>query len=86
MQEVCRPDKAVDGLDSAGQWLVAAERAVLPQVLDLQVEGRVVGQSAYFNGHSAGGHLSVLIIWTVLGLVAIFTGRHVPFRFTAGPA
>jgi hypothetical protein len=42
--------------------------------------------TAYFNGNGAAGHLDVLIIWTVLGLAAIFTGHHTPFRLAASPA
>ena len=34
--------------------------------------------TAYFNGNGAAGHLSVLIIWTVLGLAAIFAGPALP--------
>jgi hypothetical protein len=38
----------------------------------------------YPNG--AAGHLSVLIIWSVLGLAAVFAGQRFPPRFAAGPA
>ena len=37
----------------------------------------------YPNG--AAGHLSVLIIWSVLGLAAVFAGQRFPPRFRRGP-
>jgi len=39
--------------------------------------------TAYFGGHGAAGHLTVLIVWTVLGLAAIAAGHHAPVRFAA---
>jgi hypothetical protein len=39
--------------------------------------------TAYFNGHGASGHLTVLIAWIALGVVAIAVGHHAPFRFAA---
>ena len=39
--------------------------------------------TAYFNGNGAAGHLSVLIIWSLLGLAAIVVGHHAPIRFAA---
>jgi hypothetical protein len=57
-----------------GQWLPPGAGANL------------LRSTAYFNGNGAAGHLSVLIIWSVLGLAAIFAGHHFTFRFAAGPA
>jgi hypothetical protein len=57
-----------------GQWLPPGASASL------------LRSTAYFNGNGAAGHLSVLIIWSVLGLAALFAGPRFRFRFTAGPA
>ena len=57
-----------------GQWLPPGAGASL------------LRSTAYFNGNGAAGHLSVLIIWSVLGLAAIFTGQRFRSRFAAGPA
>jgi hypothetical protein len=54
-----------------GQWLPPGAGANL------------LRSTAYFNGHGASGHLTVLIIWIVLGLAAIAVGHHVPVRFAA---
>ena len=50
MQEIGGADKAVGGLDSAGQQPVAAERAVVAQVVQLFVEGRIVGHHLVLGG------------------------------------
>ncbi len=55
-----------------GQWLPPGAGASL------------LRSTAYFNGNGGSGHLSVLIIWIVLGVAAIFTGHHAPFQFAAG--
>jgi hypothetical protein len=47
-----------------GQWLPPGASASL------------LRSTAYFNGNGAAGHLSVLIIWTALGLAAIFAGHR----------
>jgi hypothetical protein len=39
--------------------------------------------TAYFHGHGAWGHVSVLLIWSILGLAAIIIGHHTPIRFAA---
>ena len=54
-----------------GQWLPPGAGASL------------LRSTAYFNGHGASGHLTVLIVWIVLGLAAIAIGHHAPVRFAA---
>ena len=54
-----------------GQWLPPGAGANL------------LRSTAYFNGHGASGHLTVLIAWIVLGLIAIVVGHHAPVRFAA---
>jgi hypothetical protein len=54
-----------------GQWLPPGAGASL------------LRSTAYFNGHGASGHLTVLIVWIVLGLAAVAAGHHVPVRFAA---
>ena len=57
-----------------GQWLPPGAGASL------------LRSTAYFSGNGASGHLNVLIIWSVLGLTAIFVGHHAPFQFAASPS
>jgi hypothetical protein len=54
-----------------GQWLPPGAGANL------------LRSTAYFGGHGAAEHLSVLLVWIVLGLAAIIAGHHAPFRFAA---
>jgi hypothetical protein len=54
-----------------GQWLPPGAGASL------------LRSTAYFGGRGAGGHLTVLIVWVVLGLAAIVAGHHSPFGATA---
>jgi hypothetical protein len=58
-------------VDYIGQWLPPGAGANL------------LRSTAYFSGNGAGGHLIVLIAWTVLGLAAIIVGHHAPIRFAA---
>jgi hypothetical protein len=66
------------GVSHLGQWLPPGAGASL------------LRSTAYFGGHGAGGHLSVLIAWILFGLTAIVAGHHAPFPFAArhspGPA
>jgi hypothetical protein len=68
------PQLLPTAVDYIGQWLPPGAGANL------------LRSTAYFNGNGAAGHLSVLIIWAVLGLAAIFVGHHAPFRFAAHAA
>jgi hypothetical protein len=54
-----------------GQWLPPGAGASL------------LRSTAYFGSRGAGGHLTVLIVWVVLGLAAIVAGHHSPFGVTA---
>jgi hypothetical protein len=54
-----------------GQWLPPGAGASL------------LRSTAYFGGHGAAGHLTVLLVWIVLGMVAIVAGHHAPVRFAA---
>lgn len=65
------PELLPDAVDHVGQWLPPGAGANL------------LRSTAYFDGNGATGHLSVLIIWTVLGFAAIIIGHHGPVRFAA---
>jgi hypothetical protein len=54
-----------------GQWLPPGAGANL------------LRSTAYFGGHGASGHLTVLIVWIMLGLAAIAAGHHAPIGFAA---
>ena len=67
------PELLPDAVKHVGQWLPPGAGANL------------LRSSAYFDGNGAAGHLSVLIVWTVLGFGAIILGHHGPIRFAAHP-
>jgi hypothetical protein len=54
-----------------GQWLPPGAGASL------------LRSTAYFGGHGAAGHLTVLLVWIAAGLAAIVAGHHAPVRFAA---
>jgi hypothetical protein len=54
-----------------GQWLPPGAGASL------------LRSTAYFNGHGAADHLTVLLVWIVLGLTAVVAGHHAPVQFAA---
>jgi hypothetical protein len=68
------PELLPDAVNHVGQWLPPGAGANL------------LRSSAYFDGNGGAGHLSVLIVWTVLGFAAIILGHHSPIRFAAHPA
>jgi len=76
---------AFSGATSAPQLLPAAAGRI-GQWLPAGAGGNLLRSTAYFNGNGAAGHLSVLIIWSVLGLAAIVAGQRFRSRFAAGPA
>jgi len=76
---------AFSAATSAPQLLPAAAGRI-GQWLPAGAGGNLLRSTAYFNGNGAAGHLSVLIIWSVLGLAAVFAGQRFPPRFAAGPA
>ncbi len=75
---------AFSAATSAPQLLPAAAGRI-GQWLPAGAGGNLLRSTAYFNGNGAAGHLSVLIIWSVLGLATVFAGQRFPFR-AAGPA
>jgi len=76
---------AFSAATSAPQLLPAAVGRI-GQWLPAGAGGELLRSTAYFHGNDAAGHLSVLIIWSVLGLVAVFAGQRFPSRFRQGPA
>ena len=68
------PQLLPTAVDRIGQWLPPGAGANL------------LRSTAYFHGHGAAGHLTVLLAWTVLGLGAIILGHHGPVRFAASAA
>ena len=65
------PELLPTPVGTIGQWLPPGAGASL------------LRSTAYFNGHGASGHLTVLIVWIVLGLTAVAVGHHAPVRFAA---
>ena len=65
------PELLPTPVGTIGQWLPPGAGASL------------LRSTAYFGGRGASGHLTVLIIWIVLGLAAIVAGHHAPVRFAA---
>ena len=61
-------------VDHIGQWLPPGAGANL------------LRSTAYFHGHGAAGHLTVLVAWTVFGIGAVILGHHGPIRFAASAA
>jgi hypothetical protein len=70
------------GATSAPQLLPAAVGHI-GQWLPPGAAASLLRSTAYFGGHGASGPLSVLILWSVLGLAAIVAGHHAPIRFAA---
>jgi hypothetical protein len=63
--------------------LLPAPAGTIGQWLPPGAGANLLRSTAYFNGHGASGHLTVLIVWIVLGLAAIAAGHHAPVRFAA---
>ena len=70
------------GATSAPELLPAPAGAI-GQWLPPGAGANLLRSTAYFNGHGASGHLTVLIVWIVLGLTAVAVGHHAPVRFAA---
>ena len=68
------PQLLPTAVDKIGQWLPPGAGANL------------LRSTAYFHGHGAAGHLTVLVVWTVLGIGAVILGHHGPIRFAASTA
>jgi hypothetical protein len=70
------------GVTSAPE-LLPAPVGTIGQWLPPGAGANLLRSTAYFDGHGASGHLTVLIVWIVLGLAAIAVGHHAPVRFAA---
>lgn len=70
------------GVTSAPE-LLPAPAGTIGQWLPPGAGAELLRSTAYFGGHGAAGHLTVLIVWAVLGLAAIAVGHHTPVRFAA---
>ena len=70
------------GVTSAPELLPAPVGAI-GQWLPPGAGANLLRSTAYFNGHGASGHITVLVVWIVLGLAAIAVGHHAPVGFAA---
>jgi hypothetical protein len=68
------PELLPGSADHLGQWLPPGAGANL------------LRSTAYFNGHGAGSHLLVLVLWALGGVGAIVVGHHTSPRFAAHAA
>ncbi|MFE2585522.1 hypothetical protein [Streptomyces sp. NPDC059378] len=58
------PELLPKAVDDIGQWLPPGAGANL------------LRGTAYFDGNGSGGHIAVLVLWSVLGLAAVAFGRR----------
>lgn len=70
------------GATSAPELLPAPVGAI-GQWLPPGAGANLIRSTAYFGGHGAAGHLTVLLAWIVFGLAAVAVGHHTPVRFAA---
>jgi hypothetical protein len=70
------------GVLSAPQ-LLPAPVGVIGQWLPPGAAGSLLRSTGYFHGYGASGPLTVLIVWSFLGLAAIVAGHHTPIPFAA---
>lgn len=68
------PELLPSAVNHIGQWLPPGAGA------------GVIRSATYFGGNGAGGHMTVLITWIVLGFAAVVAGHHAPIRFAASSA
>jgi hypothetical protein len=61
--------------------LLPAPVGIIGQWLPPGAAGSLLRGTAYFHGNGAWGPLTVLIVWSVLGLAAIVAGHHAPIPF-----
>jgi hypothetical protein len=73
------------GVTSAPELLPAPVGAI-GQWLPPGAGASLLRSTAYFGGHGAVGHLTVLLVWIAAGLAAIVAGHHAPVRFAASRA
>lgn len=67
------PQLLPEAIDHIGQWLPPGAGANL------------LRSTAYFGGHGIGGHLLVLLCWTVVGMAAALLGPHTSISRAANP-
>src|SRR5579871_378599 len=60
--------------------LLPAPAGAIGQWLPPGAGANLLRSTAYFGGHGAGVHLTVLVVWIVAGLAAIAVGHHAPVR------
>jgi hypothetical protein len=60
------PELLPKAVEDIGQWLPPGAGANL------------LRGTAYFDGNGSGSHIAVLVLWSVLGLVAVANGRRTP--------
>jgi hypothetical protein len=65
------PPLLPEAIDHIGQWLPPG------------AGGNLLRSTAYFNGNGAAGHVTVLVLWILFGVVAIVIGHHTSIRFVA---
>lgn len=70
------------GVTSAPELLPDAANR-LGQLLPPGAGANALRSTAYFGGNGAGGHLAVLIGWSILGIAALIIGHHAPIRLAA---
>ncbi|MGW4518544.1 ABC transporter permease [Streptomyces sp. NPDC004393] len=58
------PELLPKAVDDIGQWLPPGAGASL------------LRSTAYFDGHGSGGHIVVLVLWSVFGLMSVVFGRR----------
>jgi hypothetical protein len=67
------PQLLPEAVNHIGQWLPPGAGANL------------LRSTAYFGGHGAGGHVAVLLAWTVFGLAAVLLGPHMSISRATHP-
>jgi hypothetical protein len=68
------PQMLPGAVDHLGQWLPPGAGANL------------LRSTAYFHGHGAASHLTVLVVWALGGIAAIIVGHYTSPRFAANPS
>jgi hypothetical protein len=65
------PELLPEAANHIGQWL--------PPGAGLSL----LRSTAYFDGNGSGSHIAVLVIWALVGFLALLVGHHAPIRFAA---
>ena len=61
---------------SSAPELLPKPVGLIGQLLPPGAGGNLLRSTAFFDGAGGAGHVSVLLVWAVLGLVAVWTGGH----------